>query len=49
VSWEVPHIWDAAAMGFPEFTADMTSFEDTVDHCDLTPLHVFTMLSKKYC
>jgi hypothetical protein len=39
---------DAAARGFPEFTADAASFKDSVDHCALTTLHVFAMISKEY-
>jgi hypothetical protein len=35
----VPYILDAAARGFPEFTADATSLKNSVDHCALTTLH----------
>jgi hypothetical protein len=38
---------DADARGFPEFTADAANFNDSVDHCALTPLHVFILISKE--
>jgi hypothetical protein len=36
---------NAAAKGFPEFREDAASFEDSIDHRALTPLHVFFMIS----
>jgi hypothetical protein len=38
---------DAAARGFPEFKEDAASFEDSVDHRALTPLHIFITISKE--
>jgi hypothetical protein len=44
----LPHILGAAARGVAEFTADEASFKDSADHCAMTPLHVFIMISKEY-
>jgi hypothetical protein len=37
-------ILDAAASEVPDIIADTTSLKNTVDHCALTSLHVFTMM-----
>jgi hypothetical protein len=40
--------FDVAARGFPALTADAASFTDSGDHCVLSPLHVFLMMSEEY-
>jgi hypothetical protein len=40
----IPHIFDADAREFPEFTADAASLKNSVEHFALTHLHIFIMI-----
>jgi hypothetical protein len=42
----IPCILDAAARRVPEFAGNAAIFNDSVDHCALTSLHVCIMISK---